>query len=142
MNVKRWLIASIVAFVAFAIMEWILHSVILASAYMAKPEYWLPEVLMRQRVWSRYVGYLIYAGMLTLIYIKGYEGKPGLGEGFRFGLYVGFFTAIPRFFVEYAVMPYPASISVSWLIAGLVESVILGLIVGALYKNPVAKAVA
>jgi hypothetical protein len=139
MNIKKWLVASIVVFVALAIMEYLLHGVILASAYMAKPEYWLPEATMKARIWALYLGYLVYSGVFTLIYSKGYEGKSWFGEGFRYGLYIGFLTAIPRFFIEYAVMPYPANLTVSWLIAGLVVSVILGVIVGALYRTPAPK---
>ena len=135
MNVKKWLIASVVAFVALSIMEWIVHGSILASAYQANAKYWLPEATMRERMWAIWLGQLIYAGMFTLIYAKGCEGKPGLGEGFRYGLYVAFLTALPRFFIEYAVAPYPANVSVTWLVAGVTESVIIGLIVGALYKK-------
>lgn len=136
MNVKKWLIASVVAFIAFAVMEWIVHGSILADAYKAKPELWATEATMKANAWALYVGQLIYAGMFALIYTKGYEGKPGLGEGFRYGLYMAFFTAVPRFLVNYAVMPYTANIAVTWLISGIIESVILGLIVGLIYRKP------
>jgi len=140
MNVKKWLIASVVAFVALSIMEYILHGRILADAYTAKPQLWASEATMRANMWALYVGYLIYAGLFALIYTKGYEGKPGLGEGFRFGLYIGFFVSVPRFFINYAVMPYTATIVVTWLVAGVVESAILGLIVGAIYRKPAVAA--
>ena len=136
MNVKKWLVASIVAFVALVVMAWLVHGAILGDAYKAKPELWASESTMKSNMWSLYLGYLVLAGMLALIYAKGCEGKPGLGEGFRYGLYIGFLTAVPRFFIGYAVFPYPANIAVTWLVAGIVESVILGLIVGALYKKP------
>ena len=135
MNTKRWLTASLVAFVALSVMEFIVHGSILESAYKANPEYWLPEATMRERMWAIFLGQLIYASMFTLIYTKGYEGKPGLGEGFRYGLYIGFFTAVPRFFINYAVMPYTANIAVTWLVSGVIESIVLGLLVGALYKK-------
>lgn len=139
MNVKKWLIASIVAFVALSFMEWILHANILASAYQANAKYWLPQATMEQRMWAIYLGYLIYAGMFTLIYTKGVEDRPGLGQGFRYGLYIGFLTALPRFFVEFAVSPVPASIAVPWLVAGIIESIVLGLLVAGLYKKAESK---
>ena len=142
MNLKKWLVASLVAFIVFSVMEWILHGSILASAYQANAKYFLPQATISERMWAIYLGYLIYAGMFTLIYSKGYEAKPGLGEGLRFGLYIGFFTAIPRFIIDFAVSPIPAAIAVPWLIAGIVESIILGLVVGALYKKVPSQPVA
>jgi hypothetical protein len=138
MDTKKWLVASVAAFVALFVMDWILHGSILAGAYEATKDkgYWLSQEMMHHRAWAIWVGQLVFAGMFALIYAKGCEGKPGLGEGFRYGLYVGFLTAVPRFFIGYAVFPYPANIAVVWLVAGVIESIILGLIVGALYKKP------
>ena len=135
MSIKKWLIASVAAFVALAIMERIVHGVILASAYNAHAQYWLPEAIMRERFWAMYLAQLLFAGMFTLIYTKGYEGKPGLGEGFRYGLYIGFLISVPRFFIEYTVAPYPPRFPMTWAISGILEATILGLIVGALYKK-------
>ncbi len=67
MNVKKWLIASVVAFVALSIMEYILHGQILASAYMEKPALWASEAARRSNVWALYVGYLVYTVLFTLI---------------------------------------------------------------------------
>ncbi len=135
LNVKQWIIASIAVFVGMSILEFIIHGVILSSWYMETPQYWRPDQEMMGLMHWMYVGYAIFALVFTLIYSKGYEGKPGLGEGIRFGFWVGILLHLPKMFILHAVYPYPGKILVTWMVGGLVESIILGAIVAMIYKS-------
>src|SRR2546422_8451465 len=90
MNTKRWLLASVAVFVVIGVLEFLVHGVLLSGLYKQTASVWRAEAEMRQMMWIFWAGYLVFAPFFTLIYVKGYEkGKPGLGQGFRFGLYVG-----------------------------------------------------
>lgn len=136
LNVKQWAIASIAVFVGMSILEYIQHGLIMSLWYMETPRYWRPEEDMRNLMGWMYLGYAFYAVLFTLIYTKGYEGKPGVGEGIRYGLWMGLFVQLPRMFIMHAIYPYAAKILVGWLIYGVIESVILGAIVAMIYKKP------
>src|SRR5437879_10429622 len=47
----------------------------------------------------------VFAPFFALIYVKGYEkGKPGLGQGFRYGLYVGAMLSVMTGFGWYVIL--------------------------------------
>jgi len=137
LNIKQWVIASIAVFVGMSILEFILHVVILSSWYAAEAQHswWRSEEEMSSLRGWMYLGYAFYALLFTLIYSKGYEGKPGLGEGLRYGFWVGLLVHLPKMFVLHAVYPYPGKILVTWMVGGLAESIILGAIVAMIYKG-------
>lgn len=142
MNTKRLFIAMIVVFVALVVLELLLHGVILASIYEQTAELWRPEAEMNKYMWLLYPGYAVLAILFCYIYSKGYEGKDGIGEGLRYGLIIGLLMQVPRAIGTYATMPYPGNLVVYWLIGGLIESLILGLLVGVIYKGKPAGATA
>lgn len=136
MNTKRWLYASAAAFVVMAILEFVINGVLLADIYKQTASVWRPETEMRQMMWLFWLAYLIFAPVFTLIYAKGYESsKPGIGQGARFGIYLGLLTAIPMNLIWYVVLPISATLAVYWAIAGMVEMIAMGIIVGLIYKN-------
>ena len=133
MNVNRYLLASIVVFIYFFVVEWLFHGVIMSGAYAAHLD------LFRSRaeastyaVWM-ILGFLILAFGFTLIFTKGYENK-GMCEGFRYGLYVGIAFGVSSLLVNYAVFPYPTSWLIGWIIGYMVILILGGIIVAALYK--------
>src|SRR5438876_10969111 len=90
MNTKRWLLASVAVFVAIGVLEFLIHGVLLSDLYKQTASVWRPEAEMRQKMWIFWVGYQVFAAFFALIYVTGYEkGNPGLGQGVRYGLYVG-----------------------------------------------------
>ncbi|MEK7671931.1 MAG: hypothetical protein AAB344_06910, partial [Bacteroidota bacterium] len=102
LNVKQWAIASVAAFVAMSVIEYLVHAVMLAGWYREYTVYWRSqEEVMNQMHWL-YLGYALFAAMFSYIYTRGYEGKPGIGEGLRYGALVGALIGIPKMFVEHA----------------------------------------
>ncbi len=141
LNVKQWAIATVAVFVAMAIIQYVVHGVMLTGWYMEYPAYWRsPEAMMRKMYWM-YVGYLVFAALFTYIYTRGYEGKAGMGEGMRYGVLIGALVGIPKMFIDHAVFFYPGKIILSWCIAMIVMCAILGIIVGMIYKSPQQKTV-
>ena len=136
MNMKRWLYASAAAFVVLAVLEFVVNGVLLAGIYMQTASVWRPEAEMVSLSWLFWLAYLVFAPVFTLIYSQGFESnKEGIGQGLRFGIYVGLLTAIPMNLIWYVVLPIPASLAVYWAIAGMVEMIAMGIAVGLIYKK-------
>jgi len=136
MNTKRWLLASLAVLVVIAVLEFVIHGIILSHLYRETASIWRPQQDMRQVVWLFWIGYLVFAPLFTLIYVKGYEkGKPGLGQGFRFGLYVGAMLSVMHSFGWYVILPIPLALAFYWFLAVLVEFVAAGVAAGWVYRD-------
>ena len=135
LNVKRWLIATVVVFVVMAALEYIIHGVLLAPWYAETPQYWRTQSDMMGRIRWMYLGYAFFAALFTYVFTRGYEGKPGIGEGVRYGFWIGLLLCLPTMFINHTVFPYPNKIVIAWLAAGVVQAVILGIVLAMIYKG-------
>src|SRR5437879_8559998 len=78
----------------------------------------------------------VFAPFFALIYVKGYEkGKPGLGQGFRYGLYVGAMLCVMNGFGWYVILPIPLALAFYWFLATLVEFIVAGIAAGLVYHD-------
>lgn len=132
MNVKRFIWASLAVFLAFEVIDTIVHGVLLGKAYQALAAVWRPD--MMSMMWIFHAGSLILAFLFTYIFIRGYENK-GLAEGVRYGIIIGLYMNIPYAFYSYAMYPLPLSLCLKWFVYGMVEFVIGGVVVAAIYKK-------
>ena len=136
MNIKRWLLASVAVLVVIAVLEFIIHGVLLADVYKQTASVWRPEKEMQQMMWMFWLGYLVLAPFFALIYVKGYEkGKPGLGQGIRCGLYVGAMLSVAHGFGWYVILPIPLALAFYWFVAILVEFIAAGAAAGLVYRD-------
>ena len=136
MNTKRWLLASVAVFVVIGVLEFLIHGVLLSVLYRQTASVWRPETEMRQMMWIFWVGMLVFAPLFALIYVKGYEkGKPGLGQGFRFGLYVGVMLSVMHSFGWYVILPIPLALAFYWFLGILVEFIAAGVAAGLVYHE-------
>jgi hypothetical protein len=136
MNTKRWLLASVAVLVAIAVLEFVIHGMLLSGVYRQTPNVWRAQAQMQQMAWIFWIGYLVFAPFFALIYVKGYEkGKPGLGQGVRFGLYLGAMLSVMHSFVWYAILPIPLALAFYWFIAIFVEFVVAGAVAGLVYRE-------
>ena len=136
MNAKRWLLASVAVFVAMFVLEFVVHGVLLHGVYQQTSSVWRPGADIQRLMWIFWVGYLVFALLFAFIYAKGYEKeKPGLGQGFRFGLYVGVMLSVLNGFGWYVILPIPLALAFYWFAAILVESIAMGTAAGLVYRD-------
>ena len=133
MNVKRYVVAAIVVWVALFILEYILHGVVLTGFYRdiestLRPANSMPEFF----VWVL-LGELILAFGFCYIFIKGFENR-GLAEGVRYGLLFGLTFGVSTTLINYAVHPIPGGMAAALIVGYAVEMGILGTIAAAIYK--------
>ena len=123
-------------FVVIAVLEFFIHGFLLSDMYQQTASVWRPQADAQAMMWLFWVGYLVFAPFFTLIYVKGYEkGKPGLGQGFRFGLYVGAMLSVVNGLGWYVVLSIPLVLALCWFLAVLVEFTVTGIVVGLVYRE-------
>lgn len=132
MNIKKWIIASIVIFILDQILIWIIHGIILKGCYEATAHLWRPTAEMNQMMWLMWLSGLIWAFLFVYIFAKGYEGK-GLIEGFRYGIVIGIFFSLTTSLGTYSVQPIGFGLAASWFISGFIQIIIYGLIAALIY---------
>lgn len=132
---KRFWIGVVVVFVAMEVLMFLIHGVILSSAYQATQSLWRPD--MQSLMWVYHVLSIIGAFFFTLIFSKGYEGK-GAPEGVRYGLYVGIWMSSGMAYGSYAMINMPYSLALQWFIYGVIEYLIYGILLAVVFGKQAA----
>src|SRR4030042_1308225 len=131
MNIKRFIIASVVVYVVFIVLDFIIHGIILSDTYKALSGIGRPD--MMSFMWIFYAAGLLFAFLFVYIFIKGYEGK-GILEGARYGIIIGLLIYVVGMFGQYAMYPLPLTLVIQWFVYGMIECVIGGIVAASLYK--------
>jgi hypothetical protein len=131
MNTKRFVLAAVAVFVVLQVTDFLIHSVILSSNYESLANVWRPD--MMSKMWIMTVVSLFMSFMIVFIFTKGYQGK-GIGEGVRFGLIIGLLMMVVGNLSQYAIYPLPFSLAIQWIIYGVVQFVIAGVVMSLIYK--------
>lgn len=135
LNVKQWAIATVAVFVVMSAIQYLIHGALLSDWYAEHSHYWRsPEDMMSRMHWM-YVGYALFAGLFCYIFSLGYEGKPGIGEGFRYGALIGALIGFPKMFTDHAVFYYQGKVIVAWGVGMFVTCILLGILAGMIYKG-------
>ncbi len=136
MNLKKWLLGSVAVLIVLVAMEYLLHSVILKTAYEQTSQLWRQPERQQMMLGWRLLGYAFFALLFGFIYTHGYQRKGAIGQGLRYGLYIGLLVFLPYNLVLYTMLPIPASVVVAWMAFGVIESLLAGLIFSLFYRDP------
>ena len=129
---KRIVIGILAVFVAWQVLDFVLHGLVLASTYRQTAELWRPMVEMKMGL-MRVVG-LVASVCFVCLYawlVRPKSWAAGLSYGLIFGAANGFSMG----FGTYSVMPLPESLAVAWCIGTIVETAVAGLLVGWIVKD-------
>jgi hypothetical protein len=136
MNWSKFFISFIVVYVAGAILNYLIHNVLLMNTYVALASIWRPD--MDRLIWLQFVTPLFFYFFFVYIFVRGYEGR-GLMEGVRFALIIWGFTSIPQTYGQYMVYPLPYNLVWKWLLADLVVLLVSGILLALIYKPAAPK---
>jgi hypothetical protein len=134
MNYGRLAVAAVAAFVTDAVFGFVVYGSAMASQFAMFPGVYRPPS-DTSHLWALFVGLFIGAVAATYIYAKGYEGGSGASEGLRFGAAVGVFMAGYSALVSWAVLNITRALAYRLVAAALVEWLIVGLVIGLVYKS-------
>ncbi len=140
MAMKKTIGAIVAGFVLLVAGRYLIHSVLLASTYRESDGLWRAEPDMMHRLWIMHVANLLFAVAAVLIYNRGIEPKPWLGQGIRFGILLALATAVPQSLIEYVVYPIHHQLALHWIIGEGGLAVLLGVLIAAICRPSTAAA--
>jgi hypothetical protein len=129
---KRFILAFISAYVFIFVWGWLLNGILLKDIYAETPNLWRPQSEMMSLFHWIIIGQALIVFSFVMIYASGFAGG-GVGAGVRLGILLEI-AGIGMRMGFYAVQPIPGKLILYGSAAGLIEMVIVGAIVGAIYK--------
>ena len=129
---KRIIWAVVAVFIAWSILDFILHGLLLRSTYEATANLWRPMDQMNMPL--MYFVTLVFTVCFVLIYGL-LVGQKSLASGIRFGALFGLATGISMGFGSYSYLPIPLTLAWSWFVGSWIEAITAGAIVGAIMKS-------
>lgn len=129
---KKVLLGFFVVYLGMNVLNMIIHMGLLSGIYHTEGMMRLMRPESEGMMWIYFVTSLVASYFFVLIFSKGYEGK-GLGEGVRYGLYVGLLISTPMAYDSYASYPLPYTLALQWFIYSVIEYVILGILVAMVF---------
>ncbi len=136
MGIKKYAGAMAAVFLLLLVLEYLIHSVGLMGIYQKTAYLWRKEPDIKALGWLMWVSYAVISWALVSIFSRGYEQeKAGLGQGIRFGVWMGILLNVPMSLNCYAVMPIPLSLPIGWILTGMIEFIVLGAVIGLIWKK-------
>jgi len=129
---KRTVWAVVAVFIAWSILDFILHGLLLRSTYEATANMWRPMDQMNMPL--MYFVTFVFTVCFVMIYGL-LVGQKSLASGIRFGALFGLATGISMGFGSYSYMPIPLTLAWSWFFGSWIEAITAGAIVGAIMKS-------
>ncbi len=134
---KRFLLAFLAAFVFIFFWGWLYNGVLLKDIYVQTSSLWRPQSETMSLFHWIILGQAILVFAFVMIYASGFAGG-GIAAGIRLGIMVEI-LAIGARLMMYAVQPLPGKLVLYWSVGGLIEMIVTGAIVGAIYKPRVSR---
>jgi hypothetical protein len=134
MNTKRLILAIVVAFVVLWVTDFLIHGVWMMSDYRGTQQLWRTDAEMGSRMSWMLGAQLLFVITFVILWAKGFARHTSniacaIGYGFLMGLFSGVWALI-----MYVVVPMPGSIAAKWFFAGIVQTILLGLVTFWTYK--------
>ena len=136
---KRFIIAFIAAYIFLFIWGWLFNGVVLKDVYAETPNLWRSQSEMMSLFHWIIIGQALVVFSFVMIYATGFAGGGAI-SGIRLGVLLEI-AAIGMRLGFYAVQPIPGKLILYGSIGGIIEMVIVGAIVGAIYKPASEEAV-
>ncbi|MGB2566791.1 MAG: hypothetical protein ACPIB1_10150, partial [Porticoccaceae bacterium] len=115
---KQTLLATVAVFVLWSVIDFIVHGVLLHSAYQETMHLWRPEDQMHALLMSAVTLFFSLTLMFTYAhYVVPKSLATGLGFGAVLGIGVGTLTGLGSF----AYMPIPLYLAAAWYLVNFVK---------------------
>ena len=124
---KRAMLAMLAIFVAWSVMDFLLHGVILKTEYEATAALWRPMEEMKMGLIHFTV--LVSAFVFVYIYYRFFNEKS-LGAAVKWGILFGVSVGFSMGIGTYAVMPVSETMSMAWVFGTIAECLVGGLLLG------------
>jgi hypothetical protein len=128
MNIKRLILAIVVAFIVLWVTDFLIHRLWMTSDYRATQQLWRTDVEMTSRMAWMLGAQLLFVIAFVILWAKGFAQRTtkiscAVGYGVLMGLFSGVWALI-----MYVVVPMPGSIAAKWFFAGIAQTILLSLV--------------
>ena len=129
---KRTILAVVAVFLAWSLLDVVIHQLILMGEYGATADLWRPpdEIM----IGLIYVVTLISATVFVSIY-KFLICRKEMGRAIQYGLLYGVAVGIGMGYDSYAVMPLTQTIALTWFLGTVVQGGVAGALLGLIVKE-------
>jgi hypothetical protein len=134
MNYGRLVLAAVAATVVDGIYGFVVYGNIISGEFARYPAIYRSTESQTAYLPMMFVSILFAMCVATYVYAKGYEGGSGVQEGMRFGVLVGLLMVGYVAGVDYAIMRIGKKMALYFGLAGLVEWIVVGTVIGLVYK--------
>lgn len=124
---KKTILSILAVFIAWSVMDYVIHGVILRSAYAATASLWRPMGEMKTSL--MYFSVMIASITFVLIYSL-LISRKGISTGLKYGALFGLSAGVSMGYGSYSVMPIPYHMAFTWCFGSVVEAMVGGLILG------------
>lgn len=126
---KRPLGAGLAILVAWMLIDWLMHRLVLAPLYEASTDLWRPFDQLNLPL--IYVVTFVLIGVFVGVYWLLVRPKS-FGAGLAMGAFIGVALGVSSGFGTFIHMPIPLSLAWGWFLGGWVKGLVAGGIVGAM----------
>ena len=132
---KKTILAVVVGFIVQLGGLVLIHGVWLKPDYAATASVWRTPQAQLARTWAMLLGTLIYVAAAVLIYVRGREAKPWLGQGLRFGILLALLVVVYSSLSGWVILPVPHQLVEKWILGESVLAVVFGLVIAAICQT-------
>lgn len=134
MNLKRFLMAGLAGGVVGNVLDYVVHGQILTAKYYSQmPSLFRQDTPIPWFLGGTFVAALVLAWVWAKVHASFGSGAKGGALG---GLYAGVLIYFPsQIFMHLMFVGFPYALSWIWTIYGILWTVVVGAVIGALYKE-------
>jgi hypothetical protein len=129
---KRVILGTLGVFILWSVLDFIIHGVLLRSAYEATASLWRPMAQMKLGL--MYAVVLIAASMFVLIFSR-FITPQTPASGLKFGLLYGIGVGVGMGYGTYSVMAIPYSMALTWFLGSVAEAALGGILLGLIFRE-------
>lgn len=133
---KTFVLSVVVVFVVSMILGFVVHGLLLGQHYSSMSGLFRTPEDQQYHFVYMITAHVIMAIGWTWVYRMGRENKPWVGQGVRFGIAIAVLATIPGYLIYFAVQPLPSDLVAMQIALDTVCSVILGIVVAAMNRDP------
>jgi hypothetical protein len=131
-NMRPVFLTAVVVLLAWSILDFLMHGIILHNAYASTPGLWRPQAEIKMGV----LYFAVFGAALAFTAIWGFFVRPkSTSAGLLYGIWFGLGAGISMGFGTYSVMPIPYAMAITWFLGRMVEGVVGGLIVAGMIQE-------
>ena len=134
MSLRRIAVPALVAWLVDSVYGYVVFGLMLNSEFVKYPSVFRSFEAVSSMLPMMFASSLVGFVAVAYIFAKGHDGGPGLKEGFWFGVVFGSYGVFAISIPSYVIYNYGQQLALETTLAGFIEMLIAGIVLGLVYK--------